>query len=273
MAQRAIWTGSIGFGLVNVPVRLYTGVSEKGVKFNQLNSKTGNRIAMKRTDSETGEEVAFEDIVKGYELSKGNYVRVEPAELEALAPQMTKSIEIEKFVPGEQIDPMLYAASYFIGPADVMKPYQLLVQAMAQTDRVALGKIILRGGSKQKLIAIRAHEGVLVGSMLVFGDELNSAPDVEGVEISEREDKMATMLIESLTGDFDPDEFGDEYREQVLALIEAKAMGETYTAPVAEAKPDIDDTMAALEASLAQVKPKATTKKAAKPKATAKANA
>lgn len=270
MAQRALWTGSIGFGLVNVPVRLYTAVSEKGVKFNQLNSKTGNRIAMKRTDAKTGEEVAFEDIIKGYELSKENYIPVTPEELEAIAPKMLKTVDIQKFVPQDQIDPMLYDKSYYIGPAEgVEKPYHLLALAMQEQDVVALGKIILRGGSKQKLIAIRAQEGVMIGSMLVFGDEVNSPPDTGDADINDREFGMATKLIESLTEDFDQNEFGDEYREQVLALIEAKAMGQTFEAPEQEPEPVQEDLMAALEASLAA----APTKSAVKPKATRKRSA
>lgn len=271
MAQRAIWSGTVGFGLVNVPVRLYTAVSEKGVKFNQLNSKTGNRIKQKRVDAQTGDEVAFEDIIKGYEVAKDNYITVTPEELEELAPRMAKVVDIQKFVPLEQIDPMLYDKSYYIGPAEgVTKPYRLLTQAMEDAGKVALGKVVLRGGSKQKLMAIRAQDGVLVGSMLVFSDEVNSAPEVEDAELTDRELTMATTLVQSLTEDFDHADFSDEYRDQVLSLIEAKTMGETFT-PAEEAPPEAtEDMMAALEASLAAIPSDKVSKAAVKPKATRK---
>lgn len=273
MAQRAIWSGTVGFGLVAVPVRMYTAVSEKSVKFNQLNSKTGNRISQKRVDAGTGDEVAYEDIVKGYEVGKDQYVVIAPEELEALAPHMVKTVDIQKFVPLSQIDPILYDKSYFIGPAEgVDKPFALLYQAMLSADVVALGKVILRGGSKQKLMAIRATDEGLVGSLLVFGDELNSAPEIEDVELAERELAMAQTLVASLTEDFDPNEFGDEYREQVLNLIEAKVMGEEYTAPEPEQVAAPDDMMAALEASLAVTQAKVT-EAAVKPKATRKPKA
>jgi len=262
---------------------MYTAVSEKSVRFNQLNSKTGNRIAQKRVDSATGDEVDYADIIKGYELAPDRYITVMPEELDALAPHMTRGIEIEKFVPLAQIDPILYDKSYYLGAAEgVDKPYQLLLQAMQNADVVALGKVILRGGSKQKLMAIRATETGLVGSLLVFADELNTAPEGNDVELSERELSMAEMLIGSLVADFDPTEFGDEYREQVLKLIEAKAMGEEYVAPAPEKVEAPDDTMAALEASLAAmqakvtdsaVKPKATRKRTTKKKAEAEVEA
>jgi DNA end-binding protein Ku len=260
----------VGFGLVNVPVRLYSAVSEKGVKFNQLNSKTGNRINMKRVDSKTGDEVAFEDIIKGYETAKDNYITVTPEELEALAPRMTKTVDIQKFVPLAEIDPMLYDKSYYMGPAEgIGKPYKLLVQAMEQEDVVALGKVILRGGSKQKLMAIRASDGVLVGSMLVFSDEVNAPPETEDAELSDRELTMASTLVSSLTESFDHSEFADEYRGQVLELIGAKTMGETFT-PVEQAPAEpTEDMMAALEASLAAI-PASKGKSAVKPKATRK---
>jgi len=249
---------------------MYTAVSEKSVKFNQLNSKTGNRISQKRVDAGTGDEVAYEDIVKGYEVGKEQYVVVAAEELEALAPHMVKTVDIQKFVPLSRIDPILYDKSYFIGPAEgVDKPFALLYQAMLSADVVALGKVILRGGSKQKLIAIRATDEGLVGSLLVFGDELNSAPEIEDVELAERELAMASTLVASLTEDFDPNEFGDEYREQVLNLIEAKVMGEEYTAPEPEPVAAPDDMMAALEASLAVTQAKVT-ESPVKPKATRK---
>jgi len=249
---------------------MYTAVSEKSVKFNQLNSKTGNRVSQKRVDAGTGDEVAYDDIVKGYEITKDQYVVITPEVLEALAPHMTKTVDIQKFVPLSQIDPILYDKSYFIGPAEgVDKPFQLLYQAMLAGDVVALGKVILRGGSKQKLMAIRATDEGLVGSLLVFGDELNSAPETEDVELSERELTMAQTLVASLTEDFDSTEFADDYREQVLNLIEAKVMGEEYTAPEPEQVAAPDDTMAALEASLAALQTKVT-ESAVKPKATRK---
>ena len=257
---RAIWSGAISFGLVNVPVKLYSATSPKTVRFNQLSSKTGARIRQKRVDSSTGDEVAFEDIVKGYELSPERYVLIDPDELDALDPKATKTIDIEEFVNLTEIDPIYYDHSYYLAPATGgAKAYRLLLEAMREAGKVAIGKIVIR--SKQSLCALRPTGDVMTMSTMLFGDEV-LAPDrideldaLADAEASDRELKMAQQLIASLSADFDPAKFKDEYRERVLDLIERKAAGEEIAVqPQAEEPAAAPDLMAALEASLAELR-------------------
>jgi DNA end-binding protein Ku len=257
---RAIWSGAISFGLVNVPVKLYSATSPKSVRFHQLSRETGSRIRQKRVDSSTGDEVSYEDIVKGYELTPDRYVVIEPEELDALDPKATKTIDIEEFVDLEDIDPIYYDHSYYLAPATGgAKAYRLLQEAMREAGKVAIGKIVIR--SKQQLCALRPSGDVMALSTMLFGDEVLS-PDrldeldaLEEAEATKRELAMAQQLIDSLSADFDPEKFKDEYREQVLELIERKAAGEEIAvAPEAEETAPAPDLMAALEASLAEVR-------------------
>jgi DNA end-binding protein Ku len=257
---RAIWTGAISFGLVNVPVKLYSATSPKTVRFHQLSSKTGARIRQKRVDPSTGDEVAFEDIVKGYELSPDRYVLIEPEELEALDPKATKTIDIEEFVEESEIDPIYYDHSYYLAPTTGgAKAYTLLLEAMREAGKVAIGRVVIR--SKQQLCALRPTAGVMTMSTMLFGDEV-VAPDrideldaVGEAEASKRELTMAQQLIDSLSAEFDPDKFRDDYRDRVLDLIERKAAGEEIAAaPEAEDTTPAPDLMAALEASLADIR-------------------
>ncbi|MBV9818292.1 MAG: Ku protein [Solirubrobacterales bacterium] len=257
---RAIWSGAISFGLVNVPVKMYSATSPKTVRFHQLSSKTGSRIKQKRVDPSTGDEVAFEDIVKGYELSPDRYVLIEPEELEALDPKATKTIDIEEFVDLADIDPIYYDHSYYLAPATGgAKAYQLLLQAMRDAGKVAIGRVVIR--SKQQLCALRPAGDAMALSTMLFGDEVLS-PDrldeLDGAheaEATKRELTMAQQLIDSLSADFDPTKFKDEYRERVLDLIERKAAGEEIAVqPEAEDDTPAPDLMAALEASLAEIR-------------------
>ncbi|HEX5192926.1 MAG TPA: Ku protein [Solirubrobacteraceae bacterium] len=257
---RAIWSGAISFGLVNVPVKMYSATSPKTVRFHQLSSKTGSRIKQKRVDPSTGDEVAFEDIVKGYELSPDRYVLIEPEELDALDPKATKTIDIEEFVDLVDIDPIYYDHSYYLAPATGgAKAYRLLLDAMREAGKVAIGKVVIR--SKQQLCALRPIGDAMGLSTMLFGDEVLS-PDrldeLDGVDeaaSTDRELKMAQQLIASLSSDFDPAKFKDEYRERVLDLIERKASGEEIAVqPQAEEEAPVPDLMAALEASLAEVR-------------------
>ncbi|HET8980512.1 MAG TPA: Ku protein [Solirubrobacteraceae bacterium] len=257
---RAIWSGAISFGLVNVPVKMYTATSPKTVRFHQLSGKTGARIRQKRVDPSTGEEVAYEDIVKGYELTPDRYVLIGPEELEALDPKATKTIDIEEFVDLAEIDPIYYDHSYYLAPAaGGAKAYRLLLEAMRESGKVAIGKIVIR--SKQQLCALRPTGQVIALSTMLFGDEV-LAPDrldeldaIGEAEATDRELTMAQQLISSLSADFDPGRFKDEYRERVLELIERKAAGEEIAmAPEAEEVAPAPDLMAALEASLAEVR-------------------
>jgi DNA end-binding protein Ku len=257
---RAIWSGAISFGLVNVPVRLYSAVSKKNVRFHQLNRDTGVRIQQKRVDPSTGDEVPYDDIVKGYEIAPDRYVVIDPEELESIAPEKTRTIDIEDFVDLEDIDPIYFEHPYYLAPGPgAQKAYRLLVEAMREASKVAIARVVIR--SKEQLVAIRPMGDVLVMSSMLFPDEvvppdnLDELPD-DSVKSSERELKMARQLIESLAGDFDHDKYHDTYREQVIEMIERKAQGEEIAVQPAaeETTTKVPDLMAALEASLAAVK-------------------
>jgi DNA end-binding protein Ku len=257
---RAIWSGAISFGLVNVPIKLYSATSPKSVRFNQISSKTGARIKQKRVDESTGDEVPFEEIVKGYEITPDRFVLIEPEELDALDPKATKTIDIEEFVDLSEIDPIYYDHNYYLAPTTGgAKAYKLLLDAMAQAGKVGIGKVVLR--SKQQLCALRPTGDVLTLTTMLFGDEvlspdrLDELDQVSDATATDRELNMAQQLIASLSAEFDPTKYKDEYRERVLELIERKAAGEEITVqPVAEEPAAAPDLMAALEASLAAIK-------------------
>jgi DNA end-binding protein Ku len=258
---RAIWSGAISFGLVNIPVKLYSAVSRKTVRFHQIDAESGQRIRQQRVNPESGDEVPYEQIVKGYEISPDRYVTITPEELEALEPQKTRTIDIEEFVDLEQIDPIYYDHPYYLAPdKGAAKAYKLLLDAMREADKVAIARVVIR--SKENLVALRSYDGAITMETMLFPDEV-VAPDsieelasVDGdVKTSKRELDMAKQLIESLSGDFDPEGYRDQYRERVLELIERKAAGETITieAPEPERK-EVPDLMAALEASISASK-------------------
>jgi DNA end-binding protein Ku len=257
---RAIWSGAISFGLVNVPVKLYTATSPKTVRFNQLSSKTGARIRQKRVDPTTDEEVPYEDIVKGYEITPDRFVVISNEELDALDPRATKTIDIEEFVDLAEIDPIYYDHNYYLAPtAGGAKAYRLLLDAMRESGKVGIGKVVIR--SKQQLCALRPTGDVLTLTTMLWGDEvlspdrLDEIGEIEEAQATDRELKMAEQLIASLSSEFAPEKFKDEYREQVLKLIEAKAAGEEIAVqPQAEEPAAAPDLMAALEASLAAVR-------------------
>ena len=258
---RSMWSGAISFGLVNVPVKLYSAVNRKTVRFHQLNGKTGHRIAQKRVDAATNEEVQYEDIVKGYELTKERYVVITPDELDALDPEKTRTIDIEDFVDLSEIDPIYYDHPYYLVPdKGAAKAYGLLLQAMQESGKVAVARVVLR--SKEQLVAIRpAPGGVLMMETMIFADEvvspddIDDLPEAKDLKVSDREVKMAQQLIDSLSSDFEPEKYHDEYREKVLELIERKAAGEEIAVqPEAPEPKKVPDLMAALEASLAAVK-------------------
>ena len=261
LMPRSIWSGAISFGLVNVPVKLYSAVNRKTVRFHQLNGKTGHRIAQKRVDPATGEEVAYDDIVKGYELSKESYVVITPDELEALDPEKSRTIDIEDFVDLADIDPVYYDHPYYLVPdKGAAKAYGLLLNAMEESGKVAVARVVLR--SKEQLVAIRPAPGnVLMMETMIFADEvvapdqIDELPEAKELKASDRELKMAQQLIDSLASDFEPGKYRDEYREKVLELIERKAAGEEIAVqPEAPQPKQVPDLMAALEASLAAVK-------------------
>ena len=261
---RSIWSGAISFGLVNVPIKLYSAVSKKTVRFHQLHGETGTRIQQRRVDPSTGEEVSYDDIVKGYEIGKDRYVVITPDELDSLDPEKTRTIEIEDFVDESEIDPLYYDHPYYLAPATgAEKPYRLLLDAMAQAGRVAIARVVIR--NKEQLVAIRPAGEALTMSTMNFADEVVSPDAIEEIAAEEdgkakatqRELDMAEQLIDSLTSDFDPDKYHDTYRERVLDLIERKAAGEEIAvAPEAPEPAAVPDLMAALEASLQEAKGK-----------------
>ncbi|MFL5780694.1 MAG: Ku protein [Thermoleophilaceae bacterium] len=256
---RSIWTGAISFGLVNVPVKLYSAVSKKTVRFHQLHESDGVRIQQKRVCPADGEEVAWDDIVKGYEISPDRYVIVTPEELEALDPKKTKTIDIEEFVDLEEIDPLYYDHPYYLLPGQgADKPYKLLANAMRDASKVAIARVVIR--TKEQLVAIRPVGDVLAMATMNFADEVvdpDSFDDAPGedVETTKRELDMARQLIDSLTAEFEPTKYHDEYRDAVLDLIERKSEGEEIVLQPAADEPErVPDLMAALEASLASAK-------------------
>jgi DNA end-binding protein Ku len=258
---RAIWTGSISFGLLNVPVKLYSAVSSRAIRFRELREGDGARIRHKRVAEDDGEEVPYEKIVKGYEIATDQYVLLDKDELEALNPKRTKAIEIEDFVDLDQIDPIYFNQPYYLGPQPgAERAYALLVQAMREQRKVAVARFVLR--NRESLAAIRATDDVLTLATMRFADEVVPPEQLEGLlgedeePPKKKEIEMAKALIDSLSNDFEPDAYKDEYREELLALIERKAKGEELVSADAEApKPTkAPDLMAALEESLAAVK-------------------
>jgi DNA end-binding protein Ku len=273
---RAIWSGAISFGLVNIPVKLYSAVSRKTVRFHQIDAESGARVRQKRVGAD-GEEVPYEQIVKGYEIGPDRYVTVTPEELESLEPQKTRTIDIEDFVDIEQIDPVFYDHPYYLAPdTGAAKAYRLLVDAMEDSGKVAVARVVLR--SKEHLVAIRPRKGALAMETMLFADEVISPDSLDelssdgDVRTSDRELAMARQLIDSLASEFEPEKYHDEYRERVLDLIERKAQGETIVIEEPAAEPTkVPDLMAALEASIADAKKPAKKRAPAKKKAAAKA--
>jgi DNA end-binding protein Ku len=287
---RSIWTGAISFGLVNVPVKLYSAVSKKTVRFHQLHEKDGVRIQQKRVCPADGDEVSYDQIVKGYEITPDHYVVVTPEELEAIEPRKTKTIDIEDFVDLEEIDPIYYDHPYYLAPGTGgAKPYRLLLAAMEETGKVAIARVVIR--SKEQLVAVRPMGIALGMATMLFPDEvlpperLDEVVEASKAKTTKREVDIAKQLIDSLAGDFEPAKFRDTYREEVLAMIERKAEGKEIAVqpPAEEVRAPAPDLMSALKASLDAVraagdgdagekrKPKKAARKPAAKKAPAKA--
>src|SRR4051812_247283 len=251
----SIWTGAISFGLVQVPVKLVGATKSKDVSFNQLEKGTGARIRYRKVSDKTGEEVTSDSIERGFEVSKGKYVIVEQSEIDTLRPKGSHEIDIEEFVDLDEIDPLYFEQPYYLVPdAKGVKPYKLLVEAMKELNKVAIGRIIVR--SKERLVAIRTVDDMLCIETMRYADEVlpreGLIPSDADVELTDREVAMARQLVELLAVEhFVPEKYHDEYREQVLDLIDRKAAGESIVAePMVEAPAKVLDLVAALEASL-----------------------
>jgi DNA end-binding protein Ku len=251
-AMKTMWKGAISFGLVTIPVKVYGATEEKTLRFNQLHAADGGRIKYKRVCSIDGEEVSFGDIVKGYEYEKDHYVMITDEELDALPVKTTRAIEIERFVDSEQIDPIYFQRSYYLVPDGTgVKAYHLLREAMSDDGKVALAKVAFR--EKEHLATVRLRENVLVLETMFWPDEIRDARFDEldeEVELRPQEIKMARSLIDSLTDDFEPKDFQDEYRAALEDLIAKKVQGEeiTYAEPAEPSR--VVDLMDALRASV-----------------------
>jgi DNA end-binding protein Ku len=280
---RAIWSGSISFGLLNVPVRMYSAVARRNIALREIRESDSSRIKHRRVAEGTDEEVPYDEIIKAYELTPGQYVPLTKDEMKALAPEKTRAIAVQDFVDLTEIDPMYFDSPYYLGPADgAEKAYSLLAKAMKASGKVAIARFVLR--SKENLAAIRSDGNVLTLTTMRFADEVVPVDELEilpdkAAKPVKKEQEMAEQLIESLSTDFEPKAYHDEYREQLLALIERKAEGKEIVASDAEAPKatKAPDLMAALEESIAAVagkgkKPakKAAKKAASKPKAKVK---
>lgn len=283
---RAIWSGTISFGLLNVPVRMFSAVARRNIALREIRESDSARIKHRRVAEGTDEEVPYENIVKAYELSPGQYVPLSKDEMAALAPEKTRAIDVQDFVDIEEIDPMYFDSPYYLGPADgAEKAYSLLASAMESSGKAAIARFVFR--NKEHLSAIRASDGVLTLTTMRFHDEVVPPSDLDDAlpdkkpKVAKKEQQMAEQLIDSLSTEFEPNSYRDEYREQLLALIERKAEGKEIVAPEAEEPKatKAPDLMAALEESIAAVKDKGSSSgqkaskskgKAAKGKAKAK---
>jgi DNA end-binding protein Ku len=253
---RAIWTGSLSFGLVNVPVGLFSATDDKAIHFNQFQAGTPDRIRQKRVNERTGEEVEYADVVKGYDLGGGEYVIVTPEELESVEPGRSRTIEITDFVDLDAIDPIYYKSTYYLGPQgdQAARPYALLREAMAESNKVAVASLVFR--TKEHLVTIRPTESVLALETMYFADEIRDpVKEIPGmpaeVEFSNRELSTAKLLIESMVTDWDPEIYEDEYRKRVEALIDEKRQGKVIVTERPETQPTkVVDLMEALQASV-----------------------
>ena len=262
---RAIWSGSISFGLLNVPVKLYSAVARRGISLRELRESDGARIRHRRVAEGTDEEVPYEKIIKAFEITPDRYVPLTKEEMAALAPEKTRAIEVQDFVDLDQIDPIYFDSPYYLGPADgAEKAYSLLAKAMEATGKVAIARFVFR--NKEHLAALRPNDGVLTLTTMRFADEVVPPGELDDVlptkqpKVAKREVEMAEQLIDSLTREFDPSAYRDEYREELLALIERKAEGKDVLAGVSTEEPKATkapDLMAALEESIAAVKGRA----------------
>jgi DNA end-binding protein Ku len=253
---RAIWTGSLTFGLVNVPVGLYSATEDKTVHFNQFERGTSSRIRYRRINEDTGEEVDYDDIVKGEDIGDGRYVIVTPEELEKIEPGRSRTIDISDFVDVAEIDPIYYQKTYYLAPQndEAQRAYALLLQAMKRAGRVGIATFVMR--SKQYLAAIRPQGDVLTLETMFFADEVRDpTEEIEQLPVrhsfKSRDLDMAVSLIDSMTTEWDPGNYRDTYRDRVNELIEAKRRGdEVVTEGEPEAADNVLDLMEALRASV-----------------------
>jgi DNA end-binding protein Ku len=257
---RPVWSGTISFGLVNVPVKAYTAVRDHDVHFHQLDKKSGARVRNRKVSEKSGRDLDADDIEMGFEVRKGRYVTFDKKELEELRPRSTRTIDVTDFVALEDIDPIYYERTYWLGPAgeEGARPYQLLLAAMEDRGRVAIGTVAMR--NKEYLTAVRPLDGVLAMSTMRFADEVVDRKEVEGLpsrraKPAPKELRLATQIIESLAGDWKPESYHDTYAEELKRRIVAKDKGkEIVEEPDVEDGGKVLDLMEALEASVERAK-------------------
>lgn len=252
---RAIWSGAVSFGLVAVPVKLYSATASKKIAFHQVDRKTGARVRNKRVSERTGREVDYDDIVKGYEIGDDTYVLIDPEELEAVDPKKTNAVDIEDFVELADVDPIFFDKTYFLAPdKGGEKAYGLLLRAMEETGKAAIGRFVLR--DKEHLAALRPYGArALALHTMLFHDEIVDVRQIDAIpdrkpRVGDRELKMARQLVDSLTTEFDPAAYKDDYRARVQKLIDEKSKGKTITIEPAEETPKVVDLLEALKASV-----------------------
>jgi DNA end-binding protein Ku len=256
--MRSIWKGAISFGLLNIPVKLYTATDQRDIAFRQVHKADGGQIRFRRVCSLDGEEVPYSDIAKGYPLPSGEMIVLADEDFSSLPLATSKTIEVLQFTPAEQVDPIFFAKSYYLEPDDTgVKPYVLLRDALEQSGRVAIVKVALR--QRESLAMLRVREGVFVMETMLWPDEVRAADFAfqdEDVEIRPQELKMAGSLIDTMTADFEPDEYHDDYREALEEVIEAKINGHEAVVPGGEPEEvaPVTDLVATLRASVEAAK-------------------
>jgi DNA end-binding protein Ku len=256
--MRAIWKGAISFGMVTIPVKLYTATEQKDVRLRMLCKKHEAPIQEKRVCSEGGEELAWEELARGYEVKKGEFVVLEPDEIDAAKPESSTTIDIGDFVEAAEIDPVYFEKSYFLEPTDVgAKPFSLLKKALEETERVALARVTIR--TRERLATVRAYDGTLMLETMFWPDEIRSTgaldlPEGNEAKVRSKELDMARSLVESLAEKFRPESYTDEYRTALEDLIQRKMRGEKRNAKRRRAEPKVIDLMEALQASVAQAR-------------------
>jgi DNA end-binding protein Ku len=256
--MRPIWKGAISFGMVTIPVKLYTATEQKDVRFRLLHREDGAPIEEKRFCTADGKEVAWDDLVRGYEVKKGEFVVLEPDEIDAAKPESSTTIEIGDFVQAEEIDPVYYEKSYFLEPTEIgAKPFSLLKRALEETDRVAVARVTIR--TRERLAVLRAYEDTVVLETMFWPDEIRSTgaldlPEGTETKVRPKELEMARSLVDSLADKFDPDAYTDTYRNALETLIEQRMRGEQRNAKRRKPEPKVIDLMEALKASVAESK-------------------
>jgi DNA end-binding protein Ku len=252
--MRAIWSGAISFGLVSVPVRMYSATESKELRFHFLHKDDLQPIGYDKVRKDTGERVDPDEVVRGFEIEKGRYVPIEDEDLDRLDIELTHSIDICDFVDLDEIDPIYFRKAYYLLPDDgAEKPYRLLVRALEETGKVGIAKVVIR--NKQHLAALRPYDGILVLETMYYADEIRKPEKVNGkARVQKAEVEMAKSLVENLSDGFKPEKYDDTYRKELLDLIRTKAKGAKLPEPQEEEEAEVVDLMAALRESVEETK-------------------